>query len=169
MPAVLAWCLKNWRLLAYAVAAAVLVWLLLLVRHWRTDSVVELPKAQAALLNEQECGPTSECQKRTVALVARQAEESAKVVKEFNDEITALNARPMPTRVIRVCRDPRSSNVRDASAPPGTGAGTAPAGLVHGADEFDTRPLFDLARRADALSAQARAIIHRDRALAKVP
>ena len=167
MTVILAFLAKHWRLVAYAVAAAVAVWFLLLVRHWRNDSTVDLPKAEAALKLEVECGVGSECAARLVRLEEQQRAISAKVSQEYHDEIDALNARPITRRVIRVCAPP--DNLRDAPVAGGTGTGTAPGGLVHGADEFDTRPLFDLARRADQLSAQTRAIIHRDQALSQPP
>lgn len=159
---ILAWCLKNWRIFAYAAAAIAFAWMVLLVRHWHADSL-ELPHVKDALAAEQQCAVGSECNKRVQAFKARQVQVQSEVVARYETEIAALNARPVTRRVIRVCPDP--SDVRDAASPAGTPEAT-PGGVVPRSDELDTRPLRDLASRADALNAAYRALYDRDTALA---
>lgn len=151
------------------VALYILLGITLCVMAWRVnvwhDAYKRLQATEAALELERACGDGSECQKRQEALEAAQREQTAKVVGEYEKELADLRNRPVGRRVIRVCPDP--GNVQDAPAAGTAGEGTAPAGVVRGADEFDTGPLRELAQRADELSAQCRAIIKWNRALAE--
>jgi hypothetical protein len=164
MTAIIAFLAKNWRLIAYGLAALAILGFLLLVNHWRKDSQAELPKAQAALKVEQECGAGSKCQERIAALKEREQEISAKVVADYEKELSDLRNRPVPRRV----RCTVTSNLRDAAPTPGVGEGTPAAGVVSAGVDKDLGPdLYALARRADELAAQTRAIIHRDQALSQ--
>ena len=58
----------------------------------------------AALKAEVACEPASECGKRVAALQARQAAISEQVVKGYEQELADIRSKPIPTRVIRVCR-----------------------------------------------------------------
>lgn len=167
MPAVLAWCLKNWRLVAYAAAAVAAVWVLLLVRHWHHESTVALPEALQALKNEQSCGTGSECQKRTAALVARQAAIQKETVTEYETRLAEIAARPAPVIPVRLCR-PADRGVRVAGPAPATGAGGgADVPLEAGRDI--ALELYRLADDADTEALKLRLLWDRDRALAQPP
>ena len=158
---IVAWLLKNWRLIAYAAAAAAALWMLALVGHWRKDSTERLPAAEAALEAERLCGEGSDCAGRQAALEAAQAETTAKVVATYETELAAIRSRP--ARVVRLCPD--TGHLPDAGNAPGPG-GTAPA-VVPGQTGRDIGPeLYDLAREADEVAARLRALQEWNRALA---
>ena len=127
-----------------------------------------LETTQLALQNEQSCGEGSECQKRAAALESQHRAATAVVVQEYTREIESLRNQPIPTRVIRVCKPAVDGGLRHASGASGTPE--APTGKpLQGSDEFDTRPLRELARAADEISAAYRALYGRDVALATPP
>lgn len=158
-----------WKAIAQVVALlvlAALIWLTL-DRAW-----AELPKArkaletaEAALKLEVECGETSKCAERVAKAKLEGEQINQESVNRYEQELADLRNRPIPTRVIRVC--PPADNLRDAASPGGAGQRPAAEGVVLGADEFDTRPLRELAIEADELSARCRSLLERDRALAK--
>jgi hypothetical protein len=137
------------------------------VSAWHTSHKA-LPGVQAALEAEEACGEGSKCDERQKALQAAQAAVTEQVVKGYEQELADIRSKPIPTRVIRVCRQAGTGGVR-VPADPGEPAGTAPAGVVSGTDEFDTRPLRELARRADEVSSGYRWLRSRDEALSTPP
>ena len=136
---------------------------------WRAtvwhDAYEALPALESALEAERLCGEGSDCAARQAALEAAQAETTAKVVATYENELADLRNRPLVRRVIRVCADP--GDVQGAGGARGTSAGAPAEGVVQRAAELDTGPLRDLAQRADELSAQCRALIRWNAALAK--
>ena len=135
-----------------ATAIAVMVWRVV-VWHGAYEA---LPGVEAELEAERVCGEGSACAARVAALEAAQQEVSKQVVSDYERELESLRNRPVERRVIRVCPD--RGQVRGAS-PAGPADGASPAaGVVPGADEFDTAPLRDLARDADELAARLRAL-----------
>lgn len=170
-----AFLLKHWRLLAYAVAAPVLVWLLLLVRHWRTDSVVELPKAQAALAAEIECVDGSACQKRIAKAqtdaAAKQYAADQEVLDGYQKGLQAVSdyaaAHPAPS--VRLCRPAGATDVRvPGTAGPADGAAPGRDVPLEAGSDIG-RQLFDLADSADREALKLRALQQWNQALAKVP
>ena len=175
MPAVLAFVVKHWRWIAYAVAAAVLVWLLLLVRHWRTDSVVELPKAQEALAAELECVDGSACQKRIAKAqadaAAKQYSADQEVLDGYQKGLQAVSdyaaAHPAPS--VRLCR-PTSQPVVRVPGTPGPADGSAPGRDVPAEVGRDIGvELYRLADDADREALKLRSLQQWNQALAKVP
>jgi hypothetical protein len=164
---IVAWLLKNWRLIAYALAAAVVIGFLLLVKHWHADSK-ELPLVKAELAAELICGEGSQCALKQAEQAARQQAISEQVIKGYEQELADIRSTPIPTRVIRVCRETSTGSVR-VPADSGESPGTSSSELVPGSDEFDTRPLRELARRADEISGGYRWLRNRDEALATPP
>lgn len=156
-----------WKLVGTAVVLVALFAFVLLILHWRRDSVERLPAAQEALEREIKCGEGSECLKRVAAVQAAQKVISDEAEQEYRREIAKLANRPLVRRVVRVCADAGPGDVRDAAAAEGS-AGTAPGGVLHGPRELDTGPLRDAAAKADAINAAYRFIYNRDRALSQV-
>lgn len=145
-----------WRLVgagALVAAVALMGWR---VSVWHSSHKAR-PGLEKALKAEQGCEPDSRCAERQKALEARQAEVSKEVIRVYEEEIAALRARPVPSRVIRVCKTP-SGDLRDASGAQGADGSPTEAGGIHGEVEFDTSPLRDLAREADEVSARLRAL-----------
>ena len=161
------WVVKYRRLIAYAGVALVALWFLLLVRHWRADSL-ELPQVQSALQLEVDCAEGSVCWDRSEKLKAAALEASREVVETYEQEMADLRNRPVPTRVIRVCKPTDDGGLRHAASAEGT-AGPAGAESLQQFDEFDTRPLRELAATADQINAAYRALYTRDQALSKPP
>lgn len=155
-----------WRLLSVIALAAILLLLGYRVAAWHT-SYHELPEVQAQLDAELACEEGSACADRVAEQAVQQAIITADAVRKYEQELEDLRGRPIPSRVIRVCPKGAAGDVRDASGAGSAGRGPAAAGLLHGADEFDTRPLRELALEADEVSARCRTLLDRDRALAK--
>lgn len=134
---------------------------------WRVSAWHEaykaLPGLEAAIEREEGCLDGSHCYERQRALQAAAEAATKEVVDDYEKELADVRARALVRRVIRVCRD---SDLQNASPAGGAGTGTPSERVVHGADEFDTAPLRDLAQRADELSAQCRALIRWNVALA---
>jgi hypothetical protein len=162
----LAWLkLVPWRLVGAAglvVAVALMGWR---VTRWH-DAFEALPGVRDALEREEGCLDGSKCADRVAALVVRQEQATKDAVADYERELEDLRNRPVPTRVIRVCRQANPGDVRVPGAPGGTDGTGAPGGVVSGPDEFDTRPLRELAREADEVAARLRAIQEWNRALA---
>ena len=156
------WRVVGWAGLVLAVAFA--GWR---VHSWKQDAEA-LPGVRDALEREEGCLDGSKCADRVAALVVRQERTTAEAVAGYEREIADLRNRPISVRRVRLCPDPRPGDVR-VPAPAGrTGQGSAPAGVVQPGTGPDIGPdLYALAGRADELSAQCRAIIARDRALAQ--
>jgi hypothetical protein len=97
---------------------------------------------------------------------ARLKAKADETVKGYEDEIQKLRDRPVPTRVVRLCRPANPGNVPDARAAraaDGAGAGTGvvseSAGPDIGAD------LYGLAKEADEIAARLRALQDWNRSL----
>ena len=165
------WLKANWGWLwklAAAIAAVCLVWWAIsTVLGWRDDSR-KLVKVEEALKLEVDCAKGTKCAERAAAEIIRQAAITEKTISGYEKEIADIRSRPIPTRVIRVCRSPGTGAVH-LSPNPGESAGTDAAGVVSGTDEFDTRPLRELARRADEINGGYRWLRNRDDALAVKP
>jgi len=146
-----------WRLIGYGAAVAAVALMGWRVTVWHTSHKA-LPGVQDALKAEQDCLPDSRCQERQKALEAAQAAKAKEVVDSYEQELSDLRGRPVPTRVIRVCRAANPGDVRDAGTAQGTDAARPGTGDVHAADEFNTGPLRDLAREADEVAARLRAL-----------
>ena len=153
-----------WRLAALLAFCGLVWWVSSTIVGWRADSH-ELPGVKQALKDEQDCVEGSKCAEKVAAEQERQAKITEGTINGYEKEIADLRSRPIPTRVIRVCRENR---VRDAGDPQGT-AGADAGGVVSGADEFDTRPLRDLALRAEEINSGYRWLRNRDIALSKAP
>lgn len=160
-----------WRLVGWAALVAVVALAGWRVSAWR-EAYKALPAAQEALQLEIECGEGSECLKRSLAAQAKAEAAAAVTVKGYEDELEALRNRPARVRTVRLCNETDSGGLRVPASSGGTGQGSASAGVVHSGDGPHRdigADLYGLAARADELSAQCRAIIARDRALAKRP
>jgi hypothetical protein len=143
-----------WRLIGYGVALAAFMALGWRVHVWH-ESHKALPGVEAALEAEVACGEGSQCQARQAALQAAAEAKSAEVVAGYEQELADLRNRPLVRRVIRVCND---GGVQSPGTP-GSADGASPAGgELHGAVEFDTGPLRNLAREADEVAARLRAL-----------
>lgn len=147
-----------WRLVAavaLVAAFAVAGWR---VTEWRA-AYKALPGLKAALAREEACQDGgSRCYERQRALQEATEHASAKTVATYEAEIEALRARPAVRRVIRLCPDAGTGDLRRTGTPAGTDGTGTPAGVVHGPAEFDPQPLFDLARDADEVAARLRAL-----------
>ena len=157
MTIVLAWLFKNWRLVAYGMAAVVLLWMLMLVRHWHADSLT-LPRVVA--------------QAKSDAAKAAQVLESTKAAyraaqaasEGYQRELQVIASRPVPTTPVRLCR--AASSVRPASPATGGPSPVVPAAGVLPAEaggDIESGPdigpaLRALLREADEVSARGRAI-----------
>ena len=158
-----------WRLVGYGLAALAVLALGWRVSVWK-QAHEALPGVRDALAAEHACADGSQCAERVAALVARQEQATAEAVSGYEREIESLRARPVPVRTVRLCPSSTDRDVRHAAAAGGTGQGSAAAGVVHDGARPDIGPgLYALAGRADELAAQCRAIIQRDRALARQP
>ena len=146
-----------WRLIGYGLALGAFVLLFWRINVWHT-AYGELRSTQERLEAEQGCEPGSMCAARVAAAEVAQAARNQEAVAGYEKEIADLRNRPVPTRVIRVCRQGSPGDLRDAPATEGTDAASPGAGVVQSADEFDTGPLRDLAREADEVSARLRAL-----------
>lgn len=154
------------KLIVWGAIVAAVAWMGSQVTTWRASHEA-LPGFKDALAREEACEDGSKCYDRVKALKERQAKESREAVAGYELEIEGLRNRPERVRTIRLCPADADRDVRDAPAAGGTGPGSAAAGLVHGGTGPDIGPeLYDLVGVADELSAQCRAIIRRDRALA---
>lgn len=134
------------------------------VNTWHTSHGL-LRGALERLELEESCADGSKCAARVAAAEVAQAARNQEAVAGYEKEIADLRNRPVPTRVIRVCRQGSQGDLRDATRPQGTPTGPG-TGLVHEPDEFDTAPLRELARQADEVAAAYRALRSRDEALA---
>jgi hypothetical protein len=161
----LAWLkLVPWKAVGAGMAVVAVMAMGWRISVWK-DAHEALPGVRDALEREEACLDGSKCYDRVAALTVRQEQITADTVAGYEKELEDLRNRPVPTRVIRVCRQGSPGNVRDAPGPGGTA--TAPGtGLVLGSDEFDTGPLRELARQADEVAAAYRALRARDEALA---
>lgn len=155
---------RRWQLVAGGVLAAIVGIGWERVTTWQ-ESHHKLPKVEAALKLEQDCGEGSQCAERVKQAKLEGEQANQEAVEKYEQELEELRNRPIPHRVIRVCPSP--DHVRDATGSAGTGSGPAAEGVVHGEDELDTRPLRELAQQADEVSARCRALLERDRRLAK--
>lgn len=155
-----------WRLIGYGAGVATILLLGWRVHAWR-EAYKELPGVQQALEREEACADESKCSERQKALESAQAAIAKQVVYSYEQELSDLRGRPVPTRVIRVCRAANPGDVRDAGPAQGTDAARPGTGLVHGEIEFNTRPLRELAREADEVSARLRALQGFNEALSK--
>lgn len=151
---IVAWLLKNWRLIVWAVAAAAALWMVGLVLHWRANSH-KLEAAEEALAVELECGEASECRKR----LARAEEEAEERQREFEKEVRtgyekslqvlADRAANKPAPSVRVCRPASPSNLRVSDA-----AGRADGATAGGDDAVEVgqdigRELYQAADELD--------------------
>jgi hypothetical protein len=168
MSLVLAWLVKNWRLLAYALAAAAALWMAMLVLHWRKDSTVRLPEAVAALKLEVECLPASQCRTRLEAAEAAHKAINDQTARDYETRIAEIAARPVPREPVRLCRPARPSGVRGpgATTPTGTSQGTDVPTEI-GRDI--AVELYGLADDADREALKLELLWGRDVALATVP
>jgi len=153
-----------WRLIGYGLALGAFVLLFWRINVWHT-AYGELRSTQERLEAEQGCEPGSMCAARVAAAEVAQAARNQEAVAGYEKEIADLRNRPVPTRVIRVCRQGSPGDLRDATRPQGATPGPG-TGVVHQSDEFDTAPLRELARQADEVAAAYRALRSRDEALA---
>jgi hypothetical protein len=164
MSVILAWVVRNWRLVAYAVAALAVLWFLMLVKHWHHDSTVALPEAQAALEAEAACAAGSECAKRVAAAQSAAAERQRVADLEVLDgyqkglQAVADYAAAHPAPSVRLCR-PTGEPVVRVPDPAGAADGPAPGGDVQVQASGDIgQRLFDLADDADRQSVKLRAL-----------
>lgn len=129
------------------------------------DSHERLPKVEAALKLEQDCGDGSRCAERAREFEERANDETLKAVSGLASELAALRARNARTRVVRVCPDP--SDLQGADAAPRADAGATGTGSVHGSTGRDIgADLYALAAQADEVAARCRALQGWTRALA---
>ena len=152
-----AWLLKNWRLLAYAAAAAAALWMLALVGHWRKDSTERLPAAEAALELETSCGPGSACAARAARLQAEADAKSREVVDEYERQLADLRSRPVPAVPVRLCRPANRGPVRDGAATPATGPGSGSDVPLEAGRDIAVE-LYRLADDADAEALKLKAL-----------
>lgn len=124
-------------------------------------------EVRAELAAELECGEGSACAARTIEARERAFSATQEKLDEYEQELADLRNRPVSRRIIRVCPDPSDVSLSG-------GAGTidgspASPSIVHGSVEFDTEPLYHLAREADELAARLRALQGWNRALTASP
>lgn len=154
-----------WKWIAAGVLGLALILTGVRINAWR-HAYLELQDVQAALEAERDCAEGTECAKRAAEATVKAQAATTEAVASYEQELAALRNRP-PVRAVRLC--PAAGNVQVPAPPAGTGAGTAAAGVVSGGtgSSPDIGPaLYALADLADRLSAQCRAVIHRDQALA---
>lgn len=155
-----------WRLIGAVGLVAVVALMGWRVTRWH-DAYAALPGLRDALAREEACEEGSQCAGRVAALVARQEQATREAIAVYEQELADIRNRPPVRRVIRVCPDPGDVRV------PGTAAGTdgtaAPGGIISGPIEFDTQPIFDLAREADEVAARLRALQGWNQALSTQP
>ena len=157
------------KLIAWGLIVAAVAWMGNRVTTWRASHEA-LPGVEDALAREQACEDGSKCYDWVKALEAKQAEASREAIAGYELEIEGLRNRPMRVRTIRLCPEDADGDMRNAPVAGGTRPGSAATGMVHGGTRPDIGPeLYDLVGVADELSAQCRAIIRRDRALAARP
>lgn len=154
-----------WRLIGYGMVLGAFVLLFWRINVWHT-AYGELRSTQERLEAEQGCEPGSMCAARVAAAEVAQAARNQEAVAGYEKEIADLRNRPVPTRVVRLCRPANPGNVPDARAAraaDGAGAGTGvvseSAGPDIGAD------LYGLAKEADEIAARLRALQDWNRSL----
>ena len=155
--------LGSWKPIALGLLVAAFALMGWRVSAWH-EAYKACPALEARLEVEEQCQEGSKCNDRQKALAAEVARVTEDVVDGYEKELADLRNRPVPTRVIRVCRA-AAGDVRDAQSAAGTAAAGAAGAVVLAADEFDTRPLRELAREADEVSARLRALQDWNRAL----
>lgn len=152
-----------WRLIGYALAVAAVVALGWRIHAWR-EAYKALPDVQAELEAEIACGEGSKCAARAAELQQKAAEASREVVDGYEQELARVRSE-RPRRVVRLCSD--GSGLPVSGARPGAAGGAAPGGVLPEHPGRDLGPdLYALAREADELTAQCRALIRWNRALA---
>ena len=157
-----------WKLILIGAALAALI-----VLGWRAnvwhEAYKALPKTQAALKLELECGKDSQCAKKVTETEARNTAIQQANKATYDQEIADLRNRPVPKpRVIRVCKSTDASGLPLAGAAEGS-APTETGGVLLGFSELDTAPLRRAAAEADEINAAYRFLTNRDTALATPP
>ena len=168
IPLVLPAALKTipWRAIGYAAMVAAVAFAGWRVNTWH-DSYKALPAVREALKREEGCLPNSKCSERQKALQAEVAKVTVEVVNGYEKELADLRNRPPVTRIIRVCKAP-PDNLSGKPSPTGTNGTSAGTGGVYEVDEFNPQPLFDLALKADEVSARLRALQGFNKAISSV-
>ena len=142
-----------WKAIAQVAAIAMLAWGVYstVTRAWvkLPEAREALEKAQATLKLETECGEGSRCAERQAALVARQDAFNLQVATGYANQLAEINARPVPSGPVRLCRPARQSGVPGAGTP-AAADGAAASGVVplEASGDIGQR-LFDLADDAD--------------------
>lgn len=158
-----------WRLVGAATAVAVVAFAGWRVSAWKASHEA-LPGVRDALALEEGCLDGSKCFERQRALQEAAGHATVVAVESYEAEIAALRARP--ARVVRLCREAGSGDVRRAGATTGTdGAGPA-AGELHGSAGPNPdigADLYRLARDADEVAARLRALQGWNQALSTQP
>lgn len=135
------------------------------IHSWKVDAE-QLPVVKLELKAEVDCAKGSKCLARVQELEGRSKAITETLVMQHEQEINSL--RTISPRRVRCTTSP--GNVHNAGTAARTGEGAASSGMVYAGAGKDIGPdLYRLARIADELSAQCRAVIHRDIALAKRP
>ena len=152
-----------WRLIGYGAAVAAVALMGWRVSVWH-GSHKALRVAEKALKAERQCADGTECAKRVTELNQKAVAATAEARATYEQELASVRSN-RPVRVVRLCPDP--GDVRDAGTAPGTYGTPAPGGVVSGPAGRDLGPnLYALAREADELAAQLRALQQFNRALA---
>ena len=156
-----------WRLVGWSALVAVVALAGWRVSAWRA-AYVALPGVQEALALEESCEDGSKCYERQRALQEAAGHATVVAVQSYEAELASLRTRP--ARVVRLCSEAGSGDVRGAgpaAGPDGTGPA---AGIVHGQAGPDLGPdLYELAREADEVAARLRALQGWNRAVSKAP
>lgn len=148
----LKWCLDHWRWFLYAAAAIAALWMLGLIRHWHSDSLL-LEEAQKALKDEIACAPKTHCMDQVLAerqanldaaekalraqnTLAKETEDALQLkVAEIDKRYLAAADRLAHIRVCNKTGLPRPSTTPTTPGEPGSpgpsdeGDGTSVAGL----------------------------------------
>ena len=156
-----------WRLIGWGALVAVVALAGWRVSAWRA-AYVALPGVQEALALEESCEDGSRCYERQRALQEAASHATVVAVESYEAELAALRGRP--ARVVRLCREAGSGDVRGAGPAAGPdGAGPA-AGELPGKAGGDIGPgLYQLARDADEVAARLRALQQFNASVSKAP
>jgi hypothetical protein len=146
------WLLKQWRIVAFAVVAALATWAWVVVGHWHEDSLA-LPKVKAQ-------AKLDAAQAAAVLVSFKAAYASAQTASEsYQHELEDLRNTPRPADpVVRVCRTAKPALPGSSPAKPGPDGAAPETGSVPASDLLDTGSLLGVGDRADEVSARLRAL-----------
>lgn len=145
---------KQWKLIAFVIAALVATWVWVTVGHWH-QAAERVPALEKEVLREKRG------REEDLANITAAYSDVLRASEGYQRELKAIRDLPVPVNtVIRVCRaTPVPKPAAEGAVAGGPGPGTTTTGVLHETLDLDTRPLYGDAARCDGLSAQVRGLL----------